>query len=316
MNYEPITIYATHLDQGQRLDLFLARKLCISRAQVTKLIKNQEITSGGLKLKPSYIILGHEVLNIKILKKSSVLTPENIPLDILYSDEHIAVINKPKGLIVHPGAGVKTGTLCQALLFHFPKISSLGSDRPGIVHRLDKDTSGVILVAKTSEALAKLSKDFKDRKVKKIYRALVWGKFDKTFFELKTGHVRHPYNRLKFFTGLPVPTPPSVHVRLAHTSFEVLKYSCGLSELKATLHTGRTHQIRAHLSDINHPIVGDALYGGQRELSNKNIIKEKLGLKSQALHAESLEFDHPITQEKLSFTAPMPKDIQAILDYL
>jgi 23S rRNA pseudouridine1911/1915/1917 synthase len=315
MNHAPMTIHASPLDKGQRFDQFLTQKLSIPRAQVKKLIDAQDISSLGRAIKPSQAIVGHEIFMVSISPKPQILCPENIELDILYSDEDIAVINKPKGLVVHPGAGVKSGTLCHALLYHFPELLAEGGDRPGIVHRLDKDTSGVMVIAKNRWSLAQLSADFKDRLVKKIYRTLVWGEFDKCRFELKTGHARHPFHRLRFSTKIEPPVVPSGHVRFAHTSFEVIKCGMGISELKAILHTGRTHQIRAHLADIDHPVLGDILYGGGRNPSNKASLELKeliTSLEGQALHAQELSFLHPKTKEPMSFKAEAPKVFEEI----
>lgn len=319
MTQEKLTICASPEDKGQRLDQFLTKKLGIARAQVVRLIKENEISAlGGKPVKPSYSILGHEQYLANLAPKPSLLEPANIPLDILYSDAHIAVVNKPLGLVVHPGAGVKSKTLCHALLHHFPELLEASSDRPGIVHRLDRDTSGVMVVAKTAQALAKLSEDFKERKVKKVYRTLVWGEFSETHFELKTGHARHPFHRLRFFTKMPPPQVPSVHVRFAHTSFEIKKRGVGITEILATLHTGRTHQIRAHLADIDHPMLGDCLYGGKREPSRANqALRAAIeSLKGQALHSERIEFNHPVSNERLSFSAPVPETMALISSHL
>ena len=235
---------------------------------------------------------------------------ENIALPIIFSDEHIAVVNKPAGLITHPGAGVHNGTLCNALLYHFPGMVVGNAERPGIVHRLDKDTSGVMVVAKTEEAHRHLSEQFKDRRVEKIYRALCYGEFVETAFELKTGHARHQHNRLRFSTKISLEKCHGSHVRIAHTSFFVEKSQFGLSMLTAILHTGRTHQIRAHLADIDHPLLGDEIYGGKRVISGRvpEDLRAAIGeLKGQALHAEVLRFFHPKYGEKLSFTVEPPE---------
>lgn len=305
---------------GLRLDVFLSKSLQqISRAQLTKLIKSGQVTLNGRTVKPSYAIMGHENFAICWPRPAaSHMAAEALPLDILYSDEHIAIINKPAGLAVHPGAGVAVGTLCNALLFHFPNMEVGSTERPGIVHRLDKNTSGIMIVAKTTEAHRILSDDFKHRRIKKIYRAYCCGEIDQTQFELKTGHARHPYNRLKFLTKIPAPKMPSTNIRVAHTSFSIRHRRFGISEVIATLHTGRTHQIRAHLADIDHPLVGDELYGGKRALSKTmpDTLKTAiLSLPGQALHAESLEFSHPITNLQLSFRAALPEQLQIIADF-
>lgn len=318
---ESILIEAELKDNNLRVDAFLASKLeGYSRAQVAHLIKDGLVSLGGRSLKASYKINGNEVFHLSFPAPSpSSIEPENIPLDILFSDDHLAVINKPVGLVVHPGAGIKNGTLCHALLYHFPEMVIGNQERPGIVHRLDKDTSGVMVVAKTQSALQALSQDFKDRAVKKIYRAFAYGEILAERFELKTGHARHPQNRLRFFTGLPVPAASSHHVRMAHSAFFVDKRGFGISSLKVTLHTGRTHQIRAHLADINHPLLGDHLYGGCRALT-KNVPQALVSsiafLQGQALHAETIEFPHPKTREMMSFSAPLPKELTLIDDIL
>lgn len=307
-------------DQGMRLDAFLAMALGQSRAQVSKLIKDGMVLIQGRCTKPSYAVQPADAFSIEHpQKKPSSMIAENIALDILWSDEHIAVINKPRGMVVHPGAGVAHGTLCHALLYHFPEMTIGNTERPGIVHRLDRDTSGVMVVAKTQTAHQILSEDFKQRRVKKIYRAFCHGVFRKNAISLITGHKRHPHNRLRFSTKLAPPTKASFGVRLAHTDFVVKKQAFGISELECILHTGRTHQIRAHLADIGHPLVADVLYGGVRNLSATyphDLVELVHHLPGQALHAEALHLVHPISQEPLVFTAPLPKALAALSAYL
>ncbi|HXW52587.1 MAG TPA: RluA family pseudouridine synthase, partial [Myxococcota bacterium] len=258
-------IAAQKADTGMRLDAFLAKRLNQSRAYVKKVIDEGRVNKGGSLCKPAQLVGGDDIFMVTEPSKSaSCMAAEPIALDIIFADEHIAVINKPAGMVVHPGAGIKNGTLCNALLHHFPDMCINNVERPGIIHRLDKNTSGVMVVAKTNEAHQALSDAFKNRRVQKIYRCFCVGELDESRFELKTGHMRHPQNRLRFFTGLSAPKMPSSHVRLAHTSFEVLSRGFGVTELRATLHTGRTHQIRAHLADINHPLVKDDLYGAKK----------------------------------------------------
>lgn len=315
-------IIAESKDSGQRIDVFLAQRLPeFSRAQLTEYIKKNLVTVNGKSLKPSHKIVGHESVLIQFPAITpSSLKPQNIPLDIIFDDDDIAVINKPAGLVVHPGAGVKEGTLCHALLYHFPNMVIGNEERPGIVHRLDKDTSGIMVVAKSHKAMQILSDDFKHRRVKKIYRALSYGEFQAQQFSLKTGHARHPHNRLRFSTRLPVPESPSSHVRLAHSDFVVLRQKYGISSLKVTLHTGRTHQIRAHLADIQRPILGDNLYGGNARCLSKNTppgLNEAMQeLSGQALFAETLELTHPISKAPMSFSAPLPALFSAIDSFL
>ena len=315
---QEILIQVDLADAGLRLDYFLAQRLPdYTRAQLCKYIKESRVLVNGHGAKPSYKLGGLEKVQLKILeRKATGLKAQDLPLDIIFSDEHIAVINKAPGMVVHPGAGIQENTLVNALLYAFPHMSVGGQERPGIVHRLDKNTSGVMVVALTHAAHVALTDAFKNREVEKIYRVFSYGHIEPKAFELKTGHVRHPVHRLRFFTGIPAPLGPS-KVRMAHTSFKVNFCNFGVCDISARLHTGRTHQIRAHLADINHPLVGDLIYAGVRELPReapeilRHVIK---GLLGQALHAETLSFAHPITQEKLSFSAPLPAHIISLVE--
>lgn len=314
---QDLTIIARAEDAGLRLDVFISEQCKLSRAHVAKLIKGGFVTTFGERKKPSHVIVGNEIVVVAMPEPSFVgMEPEDIPLEIIFSDEHIAVINKPTGIVVHPGAGVKDQTLCNALLHHFPDMNVGNAHRPGIVHRLDKETSGIMVIAKTQEAHQKLSEDFKYRRVEKTYRVFCCGTIAETEFELKTGHMRHPRHRLKFYTKIHAPLLPNSSIRLAHTSFRVLGHYEGMTALKATLHTGRTHQIRAHLADIGHPLIGDFLYGGQKLM--KRGVDEKFNnaveqLRGQALHAEGLAFCHPITSKPLQFIAPLPEPLATMM---
>ncbi len=294
-----------------RADVFLTKHLLdISRAQIAAGIKKGLITVNNAVFKPSYLVQKNDIFNINLDKKTDIyLEAQDINLDIIYDDEHVAVINKPQGLLVHPGAGQKDNTLINALLWHFPELKEQNSMRPGLVHRLDKDTSGLILIAKTKKCLEILSSDFKNRRVNKIYQAFIWGEPQYDTYEIISGHVRHPFNRLKFFTNLEAPKACNSNVRLAHSSVKVISRNYGLSKIEVTIHTGRTHQIRAHLADRGYPLLGDEIYGGKKVASK--IIPQDLAqnidsLNGQALHAAFLEFEHPISKNKLKFQAPLP----------
>lgn len=318
---ETMTVQVTPSDVTLRLDLFLSKSLPnLTRARISKLIKSGLVKKNGSGVKPSYQVALNDCFEIVEPEvKKATIAPQNIPLDILFSDDHIAVINKPCGMTVHSGAGVTDGTLCNALLYHFPTMVVGDQERPGIVHRLDKETAGVMVIAKTHEAHQRLSDDFKHRRVTKIYRAFCWGELPKRQFELKTGHARHPHNRLKYFTRLEAPKVPTSNVRIAHTGFVVTASGFGISEVQAFLYTGRTHQIRAHLSDSNHPLLGDEVYGGKRPLPKsmpKALQAAINALTGQALFAETLAFNHPITKELLRFTAPLPQKLAVIREYL
>lgn len=304
--------------KGERLDTFLAKEFKeFSRSFFVKLIKMGHIEVISGKSRPSYVLAGQEKVLINF-KESMEPEMSAVPMDlhIVFSDEHIAVINKPKGLVVHPGAGVKENTLCHGLLYHFPNMFVGYKSRPGLVHRLDRDTSGLMVIAKTHSAQVILAQAFSDRKVKKIYLAICHGEIAQDSLELITGHVRHPHNPIRFFTNLPAPkSGENPNVRLAHTNFKLLKRFSGFSLVEAHLHTGRTHQIRAHLADIGHPLVGDRLYGGKRHLGKDlpKDLKELLdSICGQALHAHELEFYHPITNEKMAFKIDAPWDFSRL----
>lgn len=306
-----IIIEAKENTHSIRADVFLTKRLSdLSRAQITTGIKKGLITVNNNIFKPSYLVQKNDVFKINLEQKLDIyLEAQNINLDIIYDDDHIAVINKPQGLLVHPGAGQKDNTLINALLWHFPELKEQNSLRPGLVHRLDKDTSGLILIAKTKKSLEILSDDFKNRRVNKIYQAFIWGEPQYDTYEIISGHVRHPFNRLKFFTNLEAPKASNTNVRLAHSSVKIVSRNYGLSKIEVTIHTGRTHQIRAHLSDRGYPLLGDEVYGGKKVVSKiipQDLAQHINSLKGQALHAAFLEFEHPIYKNKLKFKAPLP----------
>jgi len=308
---DPLIYRALTTDAGLRLDACLRARLSgYSRAQIGKFIKEGAIRVNEQLSKPSMMLRGQETISFIVPDRTECfMAAEDLALDIIYSDEAIAVINKAAGMVVHPGAGVRNNTLCNALLHHFPGMAVGNVDRPGIVHRLDKDTSGLMVIAKTHAAHQFLSAEFKAHRVTKIYQAWCWGQIDRPKIELRTGHIRHPYNPLRFFTGIKAPSAAQSGVRIAHTSIELIEAKLGISLVLATLHTGRTHQIRAHMADYGYPLLGDRLYGGARALSHS--VNEKLAsaianLKGQALHAFKLSFVHPLSKELVSFTAPLP----------
>lgn len=271
---------ATTADVGLRLDVFLSKQLPeTSRARIQNWLQasNQKASKT--------IKLPGEVIEVQIPEnKPSHLEPQNLPLEIVYADDDLIVINKPAGLVVHPGAGNPDKTLVNALLHHFPDIHIGDTERPGIVHRLDKNTSGLMVIARNDKSHQSLSLAFKNHEVKKVYRAICIGGFNKISFELKTGHKRHPTSRKRF-------TTKQVTTRIAHSRFEVISTANNRSELRVEIFTGRTHQIRAQLSDLGHPLLGDTLYGGPAIP----------GFDRHALHAEELAFKHPTKQEPMTF---------------
>ncbi len=297
---KPLIFTADVKDEGKRLDSFLVEKaLAPSRTYIQNLIKEGHVTINGKVVKPSYRISPTDLIEVILLEvKELVLEAEPIPLDVIYEDEDIIVINKPRGMVVHPAAGNYFGTLVNALLWHCETLSDMNDKlRPGIVHRLDKDTSGVIVAAKTNMAYISLTEQIKKRSMIRRYIALIHGRLKTERGTIKAPIGRHPVNRKKMAVV-------KEGGREGITHFEVLEIFRGYSLIRVTLETGRTHQIRVHLLHIGHAVAGDPIYGGRAG---------ELGLAGQALHAELLRFHHPRSGEILEFCAPMPLDmIEAI----
>lgn len=275
----------------------------MSRSQIKKLIEKKKVRVDGVLRKSSYKLQEKERVEIDYERpdyKENI--PENIPLELIYTDEHIVVINKPSGLVVHPGAGHKEHTLVNALLYYFPEIKDIGpDDRPGIVHRLDKETSGVMVVAKTSEAYRRLQRQFKQRKVQKLYLCLVWGKITAEEARISWSIGRHPTHgeRMSIKSRKP---------RKAETLYSVQKRFAKFTLLEVKPLTGRTHQIRVHLSASGHPLVGDTRYGRRK---STNVECPRL-----FLHAFKLLFNHPETQQRVEFSSPLPQDLKSFLENL
>ena len=302
---------------GDRVDLFLSQKFpTISRSKIQKYIKDGSILVEGERVKPNWILsegeqLFGEIKEVEIKGNE----PENIPLDILYEDEYYIVINKKSGLIVHPGNGIKNGTLVNALLFHFNKLSNINPIRPGIVHRLDKDTTGVILVAKTDEAHVKMAKLFENREIRKIYKAISWGKVEEQG-RIDLNICRNPTDRTLFTTS-------QTKGRDALTIYKLDKYYPPLSLLSIGLKTGRTHQIRVHMKSLGHSILCDEDYsGGKKRIKsfhskyNQLLTRIFNKINRVALHAELLEFIHPVTGQNTKIVAPLPADMKDVLSIL
>jgi 23S rRNA pseudouridine1911/1915/1917 synthase len=294
-------------DQGCRLDIFLSVKNpSFSRSRIKHLIEEGNVLVNGSLSKASHHMKCGEKISLIIPEPLSLdLQPEPIPLDIMYEDDSILVLNKPSGLVVHPGAGNYTGTLVNALLYHCKDLSGIGGTlRPGIVHRLDKDTSGVMIVAKNDQAHNSLAKQFAGHTVKKIYHAFVWGnvKSDEGTIDLHIG--RHPYHRKKM-------SPLAKKGKKAVTHYSVMKRFRSITYLELSLETGRTHQIRVHLAAINHPVLNDPVYGRGRSQSSlpKQVAKSFKALKRQALHAHLLGILHPVNGTYKEFISPLPDDM-------
>jgi len=301
-------------DAGMRLDRFVSKHLTgLSRSFVAGLIKNRTVLVAGKARKPGYRIRsGDEIRGTVPPLEQSQLEPEPISLDIIYEDAHIAVINKGAGMVIHPAPGHKTGTLVHAMLYHFPGIAERGHcERPGIVHRLDKDTSGLLVVAKTVPAQNRLSEQFKARRVKKTYLALVYGNPEEDAGEIKLPIGRHPVYRKKM-------SVISRSARYAETGWRVAERFSGASLLELDLLTGRTHQIRVHCAAVNMPIIGDPLYCSRsiKRRLEKSIHDAAEDVSRQMLHAWKLSIDHPESGKRLSFTAPVPDDMSGLMKKL
>lgn len=296
-------------DAGARLDAFLAARVeGVSRSTLKRVIDDGDVLVGGRAAKPSLKLKGGERVEVELpAPPPSEVAPEEIPLDILHEDAEVVVVNKPAGLVVHPAAGVRAGTLANALAFHFGQLSGGGALRPGIVHRLDRDTSGVIVVAKTARAHESLSEQFRERTVFKSYVALVHGvtKEERGKVELPIG--RDPHNRTRM-TGL-------ARGRYALSLWRVRQHFTRFTLLDVQIKTGRTHQIRVHLAWMKHPVVGDETYGGGRDktLPDPALRARISRLGRQFLHAERLGFHHPATGEWLGFNAPLPPALSEFL---
>src|SRR5215471_5574874 len=295
-------------DRGVRLDVFLAGRLeSITRSQIQMLNRAGGILVDGRQDKAGYRIRGGETIEVDLqaLQPEQSLTPEQIPLQIYFEDADLAVIEKNAGLVVHPGSGSKTGTLVHGLTFHFQNLSTLGGAfRPGIVHRLDKKTSGLLVVAKNNVAHARLSKAFQDRKVQKTYIALVHGRLGRQTGTIELSVGRHSTVRTKM-------TANAVRGRAAFTEYRVMEEFRGFSLLEVKIKTGRTHQIRVHLNAIGHPVAGDDVYG---ERSYKEFINRFGRFDRYFLHAVSLRLNHPMTGELLEFHSPLPSELQKLLE--
>jgi len=293
---------------GARLDNFLTALLPDqSRSNIQRLIREGHVTGGASTLRPSTAVRTGQTYTIDVPPPApSVPEPEELPLRIIYQDQHIVVLDKPAGMVVHPAAGHSGGTLVNALLHHVKDLSGIGGEaRPGIVHRLDRGTSGVMVVAKTDRAHQELSRQFSDREVEKEYIALVWGVVQ-AGRRIDAPIGRDPGDRQKMSTR-------ARRARHAVTRVTFAKHYKGASLLKVAIATGRTHQIRVHLSAIGHPIVGDSTYGGlhRRTAANLRAVQR---LERPFLHSAHLAFTHPGDGRRVEFDSPLPPDLQHVLD--
>lgn len=297
---------------GERLDAALAQRLGVSRARVQRLIEAGGVTVNGRPVKASHRLRAGEVVAYEPAPPPpppSALTPAAMALDIVHEDGALIVLNKPPGLVVHPGAGHREATLVHGLLHHARTLSALGGlERPGIVHRLDKDTSGLLVVAKTDAAHERLARQFREGRVNKLYQALVLGEPAEASGRIEAPIGRHPVERQRMAVRM--------GGRRALTEWRVLERfgCCALVEF--ILHTGRTHQIRVHAASLGHPVAGDATYGGRRygSLPGSAACRRAVAASPrQMLHAKHLGFSHPVSGEPLQFEAPLAEDFAAVL---
>lgn len=302
MDNEIFTLTVAEEDKGSRLDAFVAKNLTdISRARVQKLLDEGRLTVDGAVKKANYRLVGGEEIRLEIpAAVSAEALPEDIPLDILYEDSDIIVINKARGMAVHPSPGIYSGTLVNALLYHCKDLSGIGGvERPGIVHRLDKDTSGVMVAAKNDNAHASLSKQIGEKTASRIYCAVVRGSINEEAGIIKGAIGRDEKDRQKM--AVRADGKPAV------THFRVMERIGDYTVTECKLETGRTHQIRVHLAHIGYPVFGDPKYGSRRKTPFDGVIE------GQALHSRQMTLVHPVTGEEMTFTAPMPKDMEDLI---
>lgn len=299
-------------DHGQRLDQFLSKQLPHkSRVQIQGLIKNGNVLIDQESCKASYRLKGNENIRVLLfLLQPSTVTAEPIPLEVIYEDNDLAVVNKRAGMIVHQGAGVRRGTLVNALLYRFRNLSQAGGgERPGIVHRLDKQTSGLMVIARNDISHRHLAEQFRLRHVIKKYLALVHGVIQNNSGDIKVPIGRDRIKRIKMTTW-------TKGGRQAHTSYRVLERFGGLTFLEVGLHTGRTHQIRVHLSSTKHPVVGDTLYGAPTQFRWPQTAGSSMQLGRYFLHASFLGFNHPRGLGPLEFSSSLPEELERFLERL
>jgi 23S rRNA pseudouridine1911/1915/1917 synthase len=300
-------------EQGLRMDVFLPQKdPTLSRSQAKRLIEDGDAIVDGKPVRASHRLKPGEKVSLrKPPPVPSEIVPEAIPLHILYEDGAIIVVDKPAGMVVHPAAGNYSGTLVNALQHHCRNLSGIGGVmRPGIVHRLDKGTSGLMVAAKSDEAHRHLAEQFKNRQVSKCYTALVHGNLRENEGVTDAAVGRHPVERKKMSTA-------SRRGKAALTRWRVLERFGAFTLLEAKIETGRTHQIRVHLSALGHPVAGDSVYGGSKRAVETPALRTVLKkLPRQALHAGRLSFAHPVTGEEMSFESPLPEDMAEVIRFL
>ena len=317
--YEHHRFEASKGQSALRVDKFLMNMIeNTTRNKIQQAAENGSILVNDVPVKSNYKVKAGDVVRLVLAHPTyeQLLTPENIPLDIVYEDDQLLVINKPAGMVVHPGHGNYSGTLVNALAYHFENLPMNSSERPGLVHRIDKDTSGLLVVAKTDFAMAYLTKQFAEKTSEREYVALVWGNIEEDEGTVEGNIGRHDTNRMRM----------AVHEsdekgKHAVTQYKVLERFGYVTLVSCQLETGRTHQIRVHMKHIGHTLFNDERYGGDSILKGTTFTKYKQFVENcfkvlprQALHAKTLGFEHPITKEFLRFDTPIPQDLQECIE--
>ena len=317
--YEHHRFEASKGQSALRVDKFLMNLIeNTTRNKIQQAAENGSILVNDVAVKSNYKVKAGDIVRLVLAHPTyeQLLTPENIPLDIVYEDDQLLVINKPAGMVVHPGHGNYSGTLVNALAYHFENLPLNSSERPGLVHRIDKDTTGLLVVAKTEHAMAYLSKQFADKTSEREYIALVWGNIEEEEGTVEGNIGRHDTNRMRM----------AVHEsdekgKPAVTHYKVLERFGYVTLVSCQLETGRTHQIRVHMKHTGHTLFNDERYGGDAILKGTTFTKYKQFvdncfkvLPRQALHAKTLGFEHPITKEFLRFDTPIPQDLQECIE--
>src|SRR6266496_1493930 len=309
----PLTFSVSEENAGERLDAFLASNIeGWSRARLQRLIEDADVLVNGRAAKPSYKLRPNDGIEVELIVPSSIgFVPEDIPIEIIHEDDELIVVNKPAGMVVHPAAGVNSGTLANALAFHFQQLSTTGgAARPGIVHRLDKGTSGLLVVAKTEAAHEHLADQFRAREVFKSYVALVHGEVEKQKGQIDQPIARDPRKRTRM--AIVRAGRPALSIYKIRERFQ------RFTLLDVQLKTGRTHQIRVHLTWLKHPVVGDEVYGSGRDNSvqDPQLKSEIRKVGRQFLHAAQLGFRHPQTDQTMQFSAALPDELNRLLQLL
>ncbi len=317
--YEHHKFVASEGQEPLRVDKYLMNFIeNATRNKIQLAIKAGNVLVNDLPVKANYKVKAHDIVRVVLAHPphENLLVPEDIPLNIVYEDDELIVIDKPAGLVVHPGHGNYTGTLVNGLIHHFQNLPRNSSDRPGLVHRIDKDTSGLLVVAKTEYAMAHLARQFFNRTTKRRYAALVWGSLADDEGTI-TGHIgRSMKNRLQMDVY-----PEGEQGKHAVTHYKVLERFSYVTLVECRLETGRTHQIRAHFKFMGHPLFNDSRYGGDKILKGTTFTKYKQFVENcfkvlprQALHARTLGFEHPVTGKTMEFESDLPADMTSCLD--